>query len=190
MRFGLDFFIVQIQKYIIMPQKHHNFTGMENTAYLLLGSNLGESLKIFEAVKIRLESEKNSLTNFSSVYQTSAWGLENQPAFLNQVLKINTFLSAFKLLDFTQQLENEFGRQRNVKYGARTLDIDILYFNSEVIDSQILTIPHPQIPFRGFTLVPLVEISPDFVHPILNQTQQQLLENCLDSGKVQKLNLV
>ncbi|MBC8111482.1 MAG: 2-amino-4-hydroxy-6-hydroxymethyldihydropteridine diphosphokinase [Verrucomicrobia bacterium] len=163
---------------------------MENTAYLLLGSNLGESLRIFEEVKTRLVSEKVSLIKVSGLYQTSAWGLENQPAFLNQVLKINTFFSAFELLDFTQHLEDAFGRQRIIKYGARTLDIDILYFNSEIIDSLILTIPHPQIPFRRFTLVPLAEISPDFIHPILNKTQQQLLEVCLDSGKIQKLSLV
>ena len=158
---------------------------MENLAYLLLGSNLGKRNEILTAAKIVLEENNIKIIESSKLYKTAAWGLTDQPAFLNQVIKIETELNAFDLLKVSQQIENDFGRQREIKFGARTLDIDILYFNEEIINDENLIIPHPQIQNRNFTLIPLVEIADDYIHPILKVTNKKLLEICKDNGEVE-----
>jgi 2-amino-4-hydroxy-6-hydroxymethyldihydropteridine diphosphokinase len=157
---------------------------MENKAYLLLGSNLGNREKNLDQSLQLLKDHHCNIVNTSSIYQTAAWGLENQPDFLNQVIEISTSLSAFKLLDLTQQIEQKMGRIRTIKYGARTLDIDILYFNNDIIASENLVIPHPQLQNRRFTLIPLVEIAPNFIHPGLGINSSDLLKKCEDQGLV------
>ncbi len=157
---------------------------MENFAYLLLGSNLGKSKEILTEAKTVLEENNIKIIESSNLYKTAAWGLTDQPSFLNQVIKIKTELNAFDLLKNTQKIENVFGRQRNIKFGARTLDIDILYFNDEIINDENLILPHPQIQNRNFTLIPLVEIAGEYIHPILKMTNKKLLEICADNGEV------
>jgi len=158
---------------------------MENLAYLLLGSNLGKSKDILTEVKIVLEENKIKIIESSKLYKTAAWGLTDQPSFLNQVIKIKTELNAFDLLIVSQKIENDFGRQREIKFGARTLDIDVLYFNDEIINDENLIIPHPQIQNRNFTLIPLVEIAEGYTHPILKMTNKKLLEICEDNSEVE-----
>jgi 2-amino-4-hydroxy-6-hydroxymethyldihydropteridine diphosphokinase len=159
---------------------------MENQAYLLLGSNLGERMAFLRQARQGLESCGIQIGKTSGIYRSTAWGIDNQPDFLNQVLEIFTDKTAVELLAITQKIEKEAGRKRDFLYQARTLDIDLLYFNSEVINRQTLTIPHPQLHKRRFTLIPLVEIAPDFVHPVFQLNNSALLTQCTDAGEVWK----
>lgn len=160
----------------------------QKTVFLLLGGNLGDRKQtILEAKKyISLQIGKIELE--SSLYQTAAWGVENQPAFLNQVIQISTLLSAQEILLQIEEIEKKLGRKRYQKWYARTIDIDILYYENEILEEEEnnetqkknLKVPHPFLHERRFTLIPLVEIAPNFVHPILQKTNSELLEECLD----------
>lgn len=155
----------------------------QNQAIILLGTNLGQKKRnLLEAINSL--SAYNELYAFSKVYETMAWGLTDQDSFLNQVLVLKTNLQPIDLLHFCQNIENKMGRVRKQKWGERIIDIDILYYNQQIIDIEKLQIPHPFLHERRFTLVPLVEIMPNFIHPILLKTQQELLQNCSDSGEV------
>jgi 2-amino-4-hydroxy-6-hydroxymethyldihydropteridine diphosphokinase len=156
------------------------------TVFLLLGANLGDREGMFRWVWEQLSVRVGTVGKVSSLWETAAWGLTDQPSFLNQVLMVETDLTPADLLAQTQALETEGGRLRREKWGARVLDIDILYIGSEVLDLPELKVPHPYIPERRFTLVPLAEIAPDFLHPVLQLTQQQLLNQCPDESKVEK----
>lgn len=157
-----------------------------NTAYLLLGSNEGERVDWFRQAE-SLMAEFCAVIKKSAIYETAAWGQHDQPDFLNQVLEIETELSAELLLLRTQAIETLLGRRRLVKWGQRTLDIDILFFNSEIVDLPHLKVPHPALHRRSFTLVPLAEIAPDLVHPVLQQSVQVMLEKCDDALPVRKM---
>lgn len=158
-----------------------------NLAFLLLGSNEGNRMHWLQYA-IQLIHEKIGLVvNCSSVYETAAWGLEDQNSFYNLVLAIETEQNAFQLLQSIQFIEQECGRQRNLKWGARTLDIDILYFNDEIIKTENLKVPHPFINKRKFTLVPLFEIAPSMIHPVFLISNEQLLLDCNDSLPVLKI---
>ncbi len=151
--------------------------------YLLLGSNLGDKRSNLQ-MAVEAISEYGDVVNKSSVYETAAWGKTDQPGFLNQVIEISCDLEPHELLKRLQQTEVQLGRQRFEKWGERSIDIDILYFNTQVIESKNLCIPHPEIQHRRFTLVPLNEIAPQFIHPVLQQTQVRLLELCSDQLEV------
>lgn len=148
--------------------------------YLLLGTNLGNKIKNLEKVRELLVSNRVAIKKESSVYETAAWGIEDQPTFLNQVLEIEVARAPEKLLDLTQEIEKKMGRVRKEKWGERLIDIDILYFGDSIVDHSDLQIPHPEIQNRRFTLVPLVEIASDFMHPQLMVSQDALLEACED----------
>ena len=120
----------------------------------------------------------------SEIYETAAWGNEDQEDFLNQVIEVETSKSPQRLLKISQLIENEMGRVRYEKWGKRLIDIDLLYFNDLVFQEADLTLPHPGIADRRFTLIPLVEIAPDFVHPELQKTQHELLNDCPDTLEV------
>lgn len=158
-----------------------------NKVYILLGANLGNPNRQLEKSRLHLESRLGNLITASSLYQSEAWGLEDQPIFLNQVLLYQTTFTAQECLSICQQTEDELGRVRKEKWGARVIDIDILYFNSEIVETPQLHIPHPYIQDRKFTLMPLVEISPDYIHPKLKLSNKQLLLNCDDKLKVNKI---
>jgi 2-amino-4-hydroxy-6-hydroxymethyldihydropteridine diphosphokinase len=149
--------------------------------FLLLGSNQGDSLRIFERAIYEISQQVGLITGASSVYKTKAWGIENQPDFLNQVLEIESDLYPLEILDCILGIEASLGRIRDIKWASRVIDIDILYYGTEIVTEPRLTIPHPQIQNRNFTMVPLCEIAPDFVHPILGKTQRGLLEHSIDT---------
>ncbi|WP_160068869.1 2-amino-4-hydroxy-6-hydroxymethyldihydropteridine diphosphokinase [Sphingobacterium bovisgrunnientis] len=158
-----------------------------NEIYILLGANLGDPITQLGKARELLKQKLGNLVKASSVYQSEAWGVEDQPIFLNQVLLIETDKSADESLLICQNIENELGRIRKEKWGARLIDIDILYFNSEIIDKPLLKIPHPYIQDRKFTLQPLCEIANSYKHPKLNLTNEQLLLICKDNLEVVKI---
>lgn len=157
---------------------------MNRQVFLLLGSNLGNRKQMLDKAAVLIDKRLGNITNASSIYETSAWGKEDQPAFLNQVVEIATSFTPHRLLKEIAIIEEELGRVRFEKWGERVIDIDILYFNSSIVITSNLEIPHAGIPDRRFTLIPMVELAPDFKHPRSGKTQQQLLEECKDNLEV------
>lgn len=157
-----------------------------NKAYLLIGGNIGNREGYLASARKWIEQTCGNIIRHSSLYQTAAWGLEDQDAFLNQVLLIETSLQPLPLLHKLLWIEEEIGRKRELKYGPRIIDIDILLFNDEKINDQGLTIPHPQMQNRRFVLEPLNEIAPGMMHPVLHKDINQLLLECADKLAVQK----
>lgn len=157
-----------------------------NTVYLLLGSNMGDSEQMLTVATNMIEKNIGKLTKSSSIYRTAAWGNEDQPDFLNQIIIISSSLSSSNILKEMFGIEKEMGRVRTTKNAARVIDIDMLFFNDEIIQTETLTVPHPQIQNRRFVLVPLAEISPDFQHPLLKKSSLELLSICSDKLNVQK----
>ena len=158
-----------------------------NIVYLLLGSNLGNSKEQLTLATKFVEEFIGAVTVSSSLYSTAAWGNTDQPDFLNQVIIINTTLSPFPLLKQILLIEKKMGRVRTVKNAARIIDIDILFFNNEIINEKNLVIPHPEIQNRLFVLTPLAEIAASLVHPVLNMSIKELLKICTDKLNVQKI---
>lgn len=152
------------------------------TAFLSLGSNLGDRLKnLQQAVAvINLLAAVPFTIKTSKVYETAAWGKTDQPAFLNAVMSLQTSLSPHQLLNKILEAEQLMGRVRDEKWGPRTIDIDILYYNNDIMQHDALVVPHPEIAQRRFVLQPLCDLAPDFMHPVLHQTSRQLLDNCAD----------
>lgn len=157
-----------------------------NEAYLLTGGNIGDRLMNLQQACFKIEKQAGAILRKSDVYETAAWGLTEQNSFLNQVLLISTMYNAEELLQKLLYIEQESGRKRVVKMGPRIIDIDILFYNNEIISTSDLIVPHPQITNRRFVLTPLNEIAPDFVHPVLQETIAELLEICPDNLKVKK----
>lgn len=158
-----------------------------NKAYLLIGGNMGSRLQNLglaeELIRIRL----GNIVQRSSVYETAAWGKTDQQPFLNQALLLHTELEAPELMRRILRIELEMGRERMEKNGPRIIDIDILFFNDLVLDTPQLRLPHPALQLRRFVLVPMAEIAPHLVHPVLHGTITELLEHCPDQLAVQKL---
>jgi deoxyguanosine kinase len=159
-----------------------------NEVYLCLGGNLGNCLATFVQVCVLIEQTVGKVTKQSSLYQSQAWGMEGAPDFLNQVIKIETKISAEELLIFLLEIEKKLGRERTetTMYQSRLIDIDILFFNKKTIKTEILEIPHPRLHLRKFVLEPLNEIAPNFVHPVLNKSVSELLKLCPDAGQIKK----
>lgn len=157
-----------------------------NKAYLLTGTNLGERLKNITTAARLIGEQCGIINKKSSVYETAAWGKTDQPAFLNQALELSTSLNAKQLIRRILKIEKTMGRIRKEKYGPRIIDIDILFFNDEQHHLSFLKVPHPEIQNRRFALLPLAEIAPDLVHPVLHKTISTLLKNCPDLLAVKK----
>lgn len=150
--------------------------------YLLLGSNLGNRKEILEKA-IELLSEKiGVIISQSKDYETKPWGVTDQPDFLNLAVSIHTNLKPLEILEQTQSIENQLGRVRKEKWGARLIDVDIMFYGDEIIEEPNLKIPHPLMQERDFALIPLVEIAPNFVHPVLGKTVSELLLGIRELG--------
>ncbi len=158
-----------------------------NEAYLLTGGNMGNVKQTLEKANELISKNIGTIVCRSSLYRTAAWGITSQDDFLNQVLKVETTLEAPELMERILDVEHQLGRQRTEKYGPRTIDIDILFYNDAVIDIDNLEIPHPRMQYRKFVLEPLNEIAPGMVHPVLKKTVQELLTECEDRLEVKRL---
>jgi len=159
--------------------------------YLLLGSNTGDRLAYLEKASEAISSIAGPITRCSSVYETEPWGFEDNKTFLNQVIELHTDMQAAELMEKILDTENKLGRMRSPgssRYISRTIDIDILFYGQQVIDQPGLTIPHPRLHQRRFTLVPLSEIAPGMLHPVLNKSISDLEKICPDHLKVTKYN--
>jgi 2-amino-4-hydroxy-6-hydroxymethyldihydropteridine diphosphokinase len=157
-----------------------------NKTYLLLGSNMGNSKKQLSKATGLIEKQIGKLLRQSSLYQTAAWGNTNQPDFLNQVIIVQTKLNAGQTMQAILSIEKKMGRIRTVKNAPRIIDIDILFFNKEIINDKELIVPHPQLQKRRFVLTPLNELSPNFKHPVIKKSIHRLFIHCPDKLNVKK----
>ncbi len=157
-----------------------------NRAYLLTGGNLGNREGTLATARELINLHCGTIIKASSLYETAAWGNTDQPAFLNQALELSTPLNAKQLIRRILKTEKLMGRIRTEKYGPRLIDIDILLFNNEKHNYHFLKLPHPEMHNRRFALLPLAEIVPGIVHPVLNKTIAQLLDTCPDNLDVKK----
>ena len=160
---------------------------MSFIVFISLGGNLGNTLEIFKNSYLEIEKKIGRITAFSKIYQTAAWGKTDQPDFLNQVIEVATSLDATETLQRILSIEKSMGRIRTEKNAPRVIDIDILFFNNEIITRSDLTVPHPEIQNRRFVLTPLYEIAPQMIHPLLNKSIEQLLLMCPDPLAVKKI---
>lgn len=158
----------------------------EVLAYLLLGSNIGDRAAHLQQAQRTLAATAGKVVAASALYETAAWGVENQAAFLNQVLAVRTALDAPALLAACLATEQQAGRERHQRWAARTLDVDILLYGEAIIQTPTLTVPHPALPARRFALTPLAELAPQLMHPQLQQTINELLAACPDPLAVVK----
>lgn len=159
-----------------------------NTAYIELGGNIGNRLKLINEAKTELKYHDCTIIKQSSVYETPPWGFSAEQNFYNQVVCIITNKTAIELLNLLMQIENKLGRVRgNERYASRTIDLDILFFNSEIINNQRLIIPHERLHLRNFVLEPLNEIAPKLQHPVFNKNIETLLFECTDASICKKL---
>lgn len=160
-----------------------------HTCYLLLGSNLGNrKATILSAIR-QIESRVGRVLKQSAFYVSEPWGFESNEEFINVVIELQTYLEPYELLENIHLIETEAGRIRNPEetgYKSRTLDIDILFYDDLIMNEDQLTIPHPRLHRRRFTMEPLHEIAPGLVHPLFKKTVAMLLEECTDSLYVKK----
>ena len=156
---------------------------MTEPIYIALGTNIGNRQENLHTAKALLSPEVTVLGE-SSIYVTPPWGYADQPDFLNQVIEVSTRLEPASLLRHLKGIEKQMGRQKLIHNGPRLIDLDILFYGDRVVDEGDLQIPHPRMVGRAFVLVPLGEIAPDFVHPILNVRVKDMLIGVDTSGVV------
>jgi 2-amino-4-hydroxy-6-hydroxymethyldihydropteridine diphosphokinase len=147
---------------------------MTHSVYIALGTNLGNRLSNLQTA-INTFAPSVTVAKESHIYETPPWGYEDQPAFLNMVVKAETGLEPETLLNFLKQLEVELGREQNFRWGPRLIDLDILFYGNLIIDTPPLVIPHPRLHERAFVLVPLVDVASDLIHPIFQRSASDLL---------------
>ena len=157
------------------------------SVFVLSGSNLGDREHLVNQAFRMMGERCGKIVAKSRLYESEPWGFKSEHWFLNQVVQIVTSLSPDELMLKLFSIENELGRDRTTLYEgyqSRPMDLDILYYGDEIIDTQLVNVPHPRLHQRRFTLLPLCDIAPDFVHPLLKKTNLQLLDECQDSGIV------
>ena len=151
--------------------------------YIALGTNIGDREVNLQTAKALLQ-RRATITQESSVYVTPPWGYADQPDFLNQVIEIRTRLKPVSLLRFLKGIEKKMGRQKLILNGPRVIDLDILFYGDRVVETGDLQIPHPRMAGRAFVLVPLNEIAPDLVHPVLGISAREMLTGIDTSGVI------
>ncbi|WP_297695664.1 2-amino-4-hydroxy-6-hydroxymethyldihydropteridine diphosphokinase [uncultured Eudoraea sp.] len=157
------------------------------TIYLSLGSNLGNRLFNLQRAVILLQKELGPILKISGVYKSPSWGFDGED-FLNACLSLETDKTPSEVLEILLKVEQEMGRQRSegAGYQSRNIDIDLLYYNSEIIKTDELTVPHPQMQLRRFVLKPLADIAPQYYHPILGKDTRNLLQECKDKTSLEQ----
>ena len=154
---------------------------MTHRVFLGIGSNLDDRKENLQKAIAGLQRNLQ-INQISKIYETQPWGFADQPAFLNQVLSAETEFAPFELLTEIKAIEKEVGRTPTFRYGPRLIDIDILFFDDLILNEENLTIPHPMLAERAFVLVPLDEIAPQFIHPLLQQTIHELVRKVDQNG--------
>lgn len=158
---------------------------MKNVAYIALGTNIGERYNYLEeAIKYLNGDSHIELISTSSIYETDPVGYTDQDLFLNMVIKVSTSLTAVELLDVCLEIEHKLGRKREVRWGPRIIDLDILLYNQENIETKKLLVPHPRMHERAFVLIPILEISPELKLPGTNQPLKSYLNDIRDKEGV------
>jgi 2-amino-4-hydroxy-6-hydroxymethyldihydropteridine diphosphokinase len=152
----------------------------------MIGGNIGDRLANLENARNSIEQRCGPIQKQSSIYETEAWGFKDQAAFYNQALCIESELNPQDLMTTLLAIEVDMGRERLMPLGPRTIDLDIIYYNQTIIETPGLTIPHPRLADRNFVLAPLVEIAPDFMHPLLKKTNSALYNDTTDASVVYK----
>jgi 2-amino-4-hydroxy-6-hydroxymethyldihydropteridine diphosphokinase len=150
---------------------------MDHTVYLALGSNLDNRLANLKRAVTALSPQMDVKAK-SHIYETPPWGYEDQPKFLNQVIQVKTYLEPEPLLKHIKRLEVMLGRKASFQNGPRLIDMDILFYDDLILNTPSLVIPHPRLHERGFVLLPLMDIAPDLVHPVLQKSVRELLASC------------
>jgi 2-amino-4-hydroxy-6-hydroxymethyldihydropteridine diphosphokinase len=146
----------------------------KHIVYLALGSNLDDRLENLKQA-IAAFSPQMDVRAKSQIYETPPWGYEDQAKFLNQVVKVQTYLQPEQLLKHLKRLEVALGRKATFPNGPRLIDIDILFYDDLVLNTPILTVPHPRLHERGFVLLPLMDIEPDLMHPVTKRSVREML---------------
>ena len=161
---------------------------MRNMAFIGIGSNVGDKIRnCGQAITEISRCKQNTLLAQSSLYRTEPIGYTQQDWFINCVIEIETSLTAYQLLHVLEDVELSMGRKKIRKWGPRIIDLDILFFNDEIIRCKELTVPHPEVQNRAFVLVPLCEIAGDYIHPLLNKPISQLMADVGDKQGIKKL---
>ena len=155
-----------------------------NHTYLITGGNIGDKKRNLEKAAVLIEKKIGHILKSSAIYETAAWGNTDQPSFFNQVHFVETALNPDELMTTILEIEKRMGRVRTTKNAARIIDIDILFFNDEIIETASVLVPHKEIPNRKFVLKPLLELAPDYVHPLLKKTITQLEADTTDTLEV------
>jgi len=154
---------------------------LSQTVYIALGSNLGDRIANLDEAITRLKPEVWALA-CSPIYDTPPWGYLDQPHFLNQVVRGSTYLDPDDLLNLLKKIETTMGRVKTIENGPRLIDLDLLFYDDLILESELLTIPHPRLAGRGFVLLPLADLSPDLIHPKLGISIQTMLGEADSSG--------
>jgi 2-amino-4-hydroxy-6-hydroxymethyldihydropteridine diphosphokinase len=159
-----------------------------HTLVLSTGSNLGNKLENMESALLQIEKYLGKIIKASAIYESTSWGYESENLFNNQCILVETDLGLGDCLELIQEIEDQFGRKRfESEYHDRSLDIDILFYNEIIMNTELLQVPHPRMHLRKFVLIPLAEILPDMIHPVFRKTVAELLELCEDPKEVRPL---
>jgi 2-amino-4-hydroxy-6-hydroxymethyldihydropteridine diphosphokinase len=155
-----------------------------NIVYLQLGSNIGDREQLISDAINEISVYVGKVNVRSKIYESTPWRIDGQANYLNQLIEVKTLSSASETLVSILKIENDLGRVRIEKWGERLIDIDIIFFNNEIVENSDLCIPHKHMHERNFVLLPLNEIAPDFIHPKYNKTVSELFKESRDIEKV------